>query len=404
SRLLTTWVRCEPRSDVHSLGSMALHAAARNGDMPALQAAIASGADLNARDNLRRTPLILASWAGQVAVVKLLLAHGCDWSLAAADDMNALHFAAQKGQTEVVRLLLNAGLSVDGRNRKGSTALAMAAQQGHLETVQLLLARKASPRAANGKGQTPQDVTKSEAVLEVLKAASAAVAAAAEPGATDKVTGGVKVAQKRNRRGMRTAKDSAEAQPGDDGTEEATLVGCPERPPSFTALPTQADGMQARAEEPRGEPAPDEPTAAEVTVAGRNGDETHGDGSKSGTLPQVVQPAATNPESGSTEPGLAAELVHAEDAVAGAILHEPKLGTQEDSEPQQQRNVPEAKKQKLEEEMAAVAWERYMCVRQLMVFFGITARQANCQGLESNAEHAAHWGEQVAPARAVLVA
>ncbi|GFH06485.1 ANK_REP_REGION domain-containing protein [Haematococcus lacustris] len=48
---------------------MALNTAARNGDMPALQAAIASGADLNARDNLRRTPLILASWAGQVESV-----------------------------------------------------------------------------------------------------------------------------------------------------------------------------------------------------------------------------------------------------------------------------------------------------------------------------------------------
>ncbi len=109
-----------------------IHAAARNGDLAALQSAIGAGQSLDARDNLRRTPLMLAAWAGQVKIIsisaecwlaamfllclpvqldalKLLLANGADHKGAAADDMNALHFAAQKGHTEAARHVINAG-------------------------------------------------------------------------------------------------------------------------------------------------------------------------------------------------------------------------------------------------------------------------------------------------------
>jgi ankyrin repeat protein len=43
-----------------------LHTAVRNGDVTALQAAIAAGADINGKDQLKRTPLVLAAWAGNI--------------------------------------------------------------------------------------------------------------------------------------------------------------------------------------------------------------------------------------------------------------------------------------------------------------------------------------------------
>ena len=43
-----------------------LHGAARTGDVQALGRDISAGADVNGLDKLRRTPLHLAAWAGQV--------------------------------------------------------------------------------------------------------------------------------------------------------------------------------------------------------------------------------------------------------------------------------------------------------------------------------------------------
>lgn len=43
-----------------------LHNVAREGDVAKLVALLASSPDLDARDKLSRTPLILAAWAGQL--------------------------------------------------------------------------------------------------------------------------------------------------------------------------------------------------------------------------------------------------------------------------------------------------------------------------------------------------
>ena len=42
------------------------HAAARDGDLEALNTIIAAGSNLNQRDKHSRTPLHLAAWAGKV--------------------------------------------------------------------------------------------------------------------------------------------------------------------------------------------------------------------------------------------------------------------------------------------------------------------------------------------------
>ena len=46
---------------------MALHSAARDGNLQELEKLIAAGQDLNARDKHHRTALVMASWAGKVA-------------------------------------------------------------------------------------------------------------------------------------------------------------------------------------------------------------------------------------------------------------------------------------------------------------------------------------------------
>jgi ankyrin repeat protein len=64
---------------------MALHAAARSGDVAALTHALATGEDVNSKDNLKRTPLHMAAWAGHTATVQLLLASGAIAATEATD-------------------------------------------------------------------------------------------------------------------------------------------------------------------------------------------------------------------------------------------------------------------------------------------------------------------------------
>lgn len=45
---------------------MALHAAAREGNLEELQKLIAAGQNLNAKDKHQRTALVMASWSGKV--------------------------------------------------------------------------------------------------------------------------------------------------------------------------------------------------------------------------------------------------------------------------------------------------------------------------------------------------
>ena len=58
-------------------GLTPLHVAAfQNTSEATIQALIDSGADIQAKDNLNRTPLILAQFVGNTAAVNVLLASG----------------------------------------------------------------------------------------------------------------------------------------------------------------------------------------------------------------------------------------------------------------------------------------------------------------------------------------
>ncbi|XP_052211490.1 uncharacterized protein LOC127814196 [Diospyros lotus] len=146
-----------------------LHAAARSGDLAAVQRICSSNPlAINSRDKHSRTPLHLAAWSGQAEVVNYLCKNKADVGAAAMDDMGTIHFAAQKGHLEVVRILLSSGVSIKASNRKGMTALHYAVQGSHLELVKYLVKKGASLSAKTKAGKTALQLASSEEVRSFL--------------------------------------------------------------------------------------------------------------------------------------------------------------------------------------------------------------------------------------------
>ena len=86
--------------------------AARDGNVDALAALLADGADAN---NAKPsdgwpTPCYVAAYRGHVGAIRLLIDHGVDYDKATADEgKTPCYLAAQHGHVAVVELLLTAG-------------------------------------------------------------------------------------------------------------------------------------------------------------------------------------------------------------------------------------------------------------------------------------------------------
>ncbi len=117
-------------------GKTALMRAAEHGWTTVLQALIEAGANVDVRDQLDRTPLIVGAWKSEV--VRMLISAGTDVNVAANDGQTALMIAARVGYTETADLLLKAGADVNIRDQKGHTAL-MYAQGARAYTIWRML-------------------------------------------------------------------------------------------------------------------------------------------------------------------------------------------------------------------------------------------------------------------------
>lgn len=169
--------------------------AAEKGDIGTLQALLAKGADINAKDNDGNTALMVASDMSQgeggtllvqeaylntstsggktvfsetvlsktalpapdmsyIEIVKILLAQGADVNVKANNGVTALMRASWKGHGEIVKILLAKGADVNVKSNSGATALMMASRKGHCEVVKTLIAQGVDVNAKDNDGYT----------------------------------------------------------------------------------------------------------------------------------------------------------------------------------------------------------------------------------------------------------
>lgn len=130
---------------------------ARAGDAAGVEKALASGTDVNIRDPLGQTPIVVAALARQDAVAQVLRKHGADVMARTDKGMTPLHAAAFSGDLETLKLLLAGGAAInDQDNFAHITALHAAAEENHTAVVELLIKTKGTdPALIDVKGFSP---------------------------------------------------------------------------------------------------------------------------------------------------------------------------------------------------------------------------------------------------------
>jgi len=190
----------------------ALLRAAGSGDVDAASVALGAGADIEARDDEGRTPLLLAATHDHVDLAQLLVARGA--SADALDDRHDTPWlvtgvtgsvamleallpaepdltirnryggvsvipASERGHVDYVRRVVRTGIDVDHVNDLGWTALLEAVLLGdggprHQEIVQILLEAGADPALADREGVTALEHARAKGQTEVVTILEAA--------------------------------------------------------------------------------------------------------------------------------------------------------------------------------------------------------------------------------------
>ena len=179
-----------------------LHSAALSGDVSAIRALLAGGADVNARGENGVTPLHQAVLSGDVSAIRALLAGGADVNARGEDRVTPLHAAAAKklvfdtleadtkgGHDELSRVWSKAmGLDTLGEaDREGLVEILKSGADDRAGTVRALLAGGANVNVRDKDGFTPLHgaaASGDAAAIRALLAGGANVDARAKDGFT----------------------------------------------------------------------------------------------------------------------------------------------------------------------------------------------------------------------------
>ena len=157
------------------MGERTLWYAAWSGDLRLARELLAEGADPNVAVAGGKTPLMEAVDepgqffdATRAAVVDALLAGGADVDARDDDGRSALFFAG-RADVAAVELLLAAGADARATAADGTTALHYAAEHNNSDAARALIAAGADPTARTDGGQTPVDFARREYSLTEIR-------------------------------------------------------------------------------------------------------------------------------------------------------------------------------------------------------------------------------------------
>ncbi len=132
----------------------ALFDAVDRNDPAAITAALASGANIEARREGERTPLVEATKNDAVAAASTLILAGADVNAKDSMQDSAFLYSGAEGLNEILALTLAHGADVDSVNRYGGTALIPASEHAHVESVRMLIAAGVPVNHVNDPGWT----------------------------------------------------------------------------------------------------------------------------------------------------------------------------------------------------------------------------------------------------------
>jgi ankyrin repeat protein len=114
------------------------------------------------------TPVALAAFFGQLAAVKALIAAGADVNAAAKNALKvqALHAAVAGRNLEIVKAILEAGADPNAQQQAGFRPMHEAGAHANRKLAELLLARGGDPSLPNDAGQTPIDFAREKGHAE----------------------------------------------------------------------------------------------------------------------------------------------------------------------------------------------------------------------------------------------
>ena len=122
-----------------SFGQKSLSQAVIESNEASVKLLLAEGAEVDARDEIGKTPLIIAADKGYFPIAQLLIQNGADINAQHNLHWTALMFAAGNGHSAIVKLLVENGANMNFVSKSGYTALILASAAGYAEIVDLLL-------------------------------------------------------------------------------------------------------------------------------------------------------------------------------------------------------------------------------------------------------------------------
>ncbi|KAM9542091.1 CARD- and ANK-domain containing inflammasome adapter protein-like [Guaruba guarouba] len=128
-------------------------------NLPGIVAALIDrGTDIDALNDMRYTPLLLACETGKAEAAEVLITKGANFGMRTPASDTALHLAVQAGAASIVHLLLQKGMETNLRNQAHETPLHVAALQNKGTLVGLLVNAGAQINAATKEFVTPLHV------------------------------------------------------------------------------------------------------------------------------------------------------------------------------------------------------------------------------------------------------